>query len=308
MSKYSKNMPPDLKAAIGWFYDTIKPQTKFLDFGCSTGYFGSIIKNNKNCVVDGVEISEDIKQARKVLDKVYSFDLDGDWPKAIFEKQYDYLFFGDVLEHLKDPGVVLQKAAKLLRPNGKVFVSVPNIAHISIRLELMGGNFEKEPMGILDSTHLKYFTLRSFSELAQDAGYEVASVDYTVNDYPDEVLRKALEKLDLKPDKKFWKMVESKEARAFQYKFVLKPGLKSKKLVTSLLPTKPLPEKLEQFRDSYLDDLRNQAQNLRAHAEEQAKIIKELDLQNKLLKKRIVDIESTKLYKLYKAIRRKKSA
>lgn len=271
MSKYSDNMPPDLKTAIGWMYDFIKPGSDFLDFGCSTGYFGSLIKAGLDCKVYGVEISDDVKEARKVLDGVYSFDLDGTWPAKVFERKYDYVFFGDVLEHLKQPGVALEKCKKLLKKGGKIFVSVPNIAHMSIRLELIQGNFEYESMGILDSTHLQYFTLDSFARMANGAGYKVERVDYSFDDFPTEITTKILEKVGLKPTKAFWKEADTVEARAHQYKFILAPSTKPVKQKD--LPVRPLPTKPEQERDAYVKDLQRQAKAFHEHANEQAKII-----------------------------------
>jgi SAM-dependent methyltransferase len=271
MSKYSRNMPPDLKRAIGWLYDYIEPGKYFLDFGCSTGYFGSLIRDAKQCRVYGVEVSSDADQARKALDGVYSFDLDGTWPKSIYERKYNYLFFGDVLEHLKDPAAVLKKAKRLLREDGKIFVSIPNIAHISVRLELMRGGFEYEPMGILDSTHLKYFTLKTFVDMVNAVGYRVEHVDFSVNDYPYEMITKILKDSGLEPNKLFWDIVESKEARAYQYKFVLAPT--DKKIEQAELLTAPLPDKPESQRDAYLEDLRLQAKLLHEHSKKQASII-----------------------------------
>lgn len=269
MSKYSENMPPSLRGAIEWMYDYIKPNTVVLDFGCSTGYFGEYLKKNKNCTVYGVEISDDILQAKKVLDGVYSFDLDGDWPEEVFERKYDSLFYGDVLEHLKDPAAALRKSASLLKSGGKIFVSVPNIAHISTRLELLSGNFEYEPMGILDTTHLKYFTLHSFSDMAKSAGYEVLATDYTLNEYPTDTINKMLNDLGLTASNKFWEIIDSVEARAFQYKFVLAP----KTSTATVKPSRSNIKKPEQQRDAQIDELKAQVVDLRKHAEEQAKVI-----------------------------------
>ncbi len=273
-SKYSENMSPDLKSAIGWMYNYIKPGSTFLDFGCSTGYFGSLIKNAKNARVYGVEISDDVAEAKKVLDGIYSFDLDGDWPDKIYERKYDYAFFGDVLEHLKYPEEALKKTAKLLKDGGKIFVSIPNIAHLRIRLELLGGSFEHEPTGILDNTHLKYFTLESFSNLANEAGYQVEAIDYTVDDYPKEIITKILKQYGLTPEEAFWQLADTAEARTSQYKFVLKPTVT--KISQKKLPMKSLPTKLDKHRDSYIEDLRTKAELLHKHANEQAKIIEHL--------------------------------
>lgn len=302
MSKYCKNMPPDLKTAINWFYDLVKPGSVFLDFGCSTGYFGSLIKNAKNVQVYGVEISEDVAEARKVLDGVYSFDLDGDWPTKIYERKYDYAFFGDVLEHLKYPNRALIQTKKLLKPDGQLFVSIPNIAHLRVRLELLGGSFEYEPMGILDNTHLKYFTLQSFSNLANKAGYQIEAVDYTVDDYPKEIITKTLKQYGLTPDEAFWQLADAVEARTSQYKFILKPT--AGKVSQKSLPLKPLPAKLDKHRDSYIEDLRIKADLLHKHADEQAKIIehyvqysKNLEDQVKSLKDQVRYLKKPYIYR-----------
>jgi len=308
MSKYSENMPPSLQGAVEWMLDEIKPGSTFLDFGCSTGYFGKYLKDTKNCTVYGVEISEDIEQARKVLDGVYSFDLDGLWPEEIYERKYDYLFYGDVLEHLKDPGLALQKSKKLLKPGGKIFVSIPNVAHLSIRLELLTGSFRYEPMGILDNTHLKYFTLSTFNKLANDSGYKVAKVDFTVNEYPKEIVRKLLEKAGLEPLPAFWKITNTTEAKAFQYKFVLVPQLINSKKV---LHDKAIPPiKPEQYKENFIADLNNQIKALDDHAKEQAKIIeyykKEMEESEKQKALLIKTLENSFTYKIKRLVKGKK--
>ena len=314
MSKYSENVPKDLSSAIGFMYDHIKPGSAFLDFGCSSGYFGGLIKKAKNAKVYGVEISEDAKEARKVLDGVYVFDLDGPWPDEVYERKYDYAFYGDVLEHLKYPKRALKKTAKLLKGGGKVFVSIPNIAHISARLELMGGNFEYEPARLMDNTHLKYFTLRSFTSLAQEAGYKVTLVGQSLNDYPKAVIEKWLDKLGLTPGPKFWKLADETEARAYQYKFILEPtGAGSdagKKEIAK--PIKP-----EQERDAYTDDLMDKVKVLKDHANKQADIIefyvrdnKSLQAANKNLANELALAKKPLTYKaarkVYRKLKRKK--
>jgi SAM-dependent methyltransferase len=262
-------MPPDIAGAIGWFCNKVTPGTDFLDFGCSTGYFGSFVKK-LGINVYGVEISEDRKKAAEVLDGVYSFDLDGEWPEIIRERQYDYLFFGDVLEHLKDPTLALKKAGKLLKKDGVVFVSIPNIAHSSIRLELLRGDFIYEPMGILDNTHLQYFTLDGFTRRASEAGFDTELVDFTANDIPREIAAVELKRLGLTATDKFWRSLATVEARAYQYKFVLKRTTHNKPGVTQQkeLSLKPL-----QFRDDIISDYKKQIKLLDAHSRKQAKII-----------------------------------
>lgn len=303
MSKYSNNIPPSLIAAIGWFYDDIPKGSAVLDFGCSTGYYGEYIKKNKNAAVYGVEISEDRFEAEKVLDGVYSFDLDGEWPAAIYERKYDVVFYGDVIEHLKDPEEALRKTKKLLKLNGKVYVSTPNIAHTSIRLELLGGNFEYESMGILDNTHLKYFTLNSLTKLVTDAGYSIDRIDYSISDYPKEIVQEILNNYGLKASSKFWEMLGQPTARAFQHKFVLsplRPGVKKAKI--------PRPAvKPEEYKANYIKNLLNEINATREAYEAQSKeLTKVSDTLNSVINSKAYQL-AQKMQRVKGAIKGKKS-
>lgn len=301
MSKYTEIIPDDIEQALGWFLKYLKKDKKLLDVGCSTGYFGKFIKDNYGILVDGVEISEDKVAAKKVLDNVYSFDLDNDWPENIKIKKYDYIFFGDVLEHLKNPLQVLEQAKKLLNKDGYIFVSIPNIAHISTRLELINGSFQYDDTGILDNTHLQYFTLNTFLEIISKSGLHTIKVDYSYNDFPEKIINKLLEKAGLQPTSRFWKIANSKEARAYQYKFVLqnKPSANNKYKL-ALLEEKP-----EQYRDSFIKDLQSQIIALKKHADEQARIMSNQDEQIKNLQKQFATLR--KIRNSVKKIVRRKS-
>lgn len=247
MSKYSKITPKSsakLKQHLGSLYKYINQNDRVLDFGSSTGYFGKLLIDSKKCEVDGVEIDEaDFAEASKVLNLMYSFDLDTeDWPSELFENRYDVLFFGDILEHLKYPERVLMKAKPLLKKNGRILISTPNIAHISTRLELLSGEFNYESTGLLDNTHLKYYTLRTLKQLAADAEYKIIDIDYSLVDFSPTVIKKLLHRVGLTPSDEFWKLVNSPEARAYQYKLVLQPAGRGAKATAPKLPVKPIAE------------------------------------------------------------------
>lgn len=241
MSQYSqavKTSQTNLKEYIGKTYKHIQQQSVGLDVGCSTGYFGRLLIHEKEATVDGIEVNaNDAQKARKVLRYVYEFDLESSaWPRELTNTTYDIIFFGDVLEHLKNPRDVLVKFSKLLKPTGKIIVSIPNIAHISVRLELLAGNFEYEKLGILDETHLKYFTLNSFSNLLQLSGYKIIDFDYSIASFPKVVIKDWLAKLGLRGDEKFYRLVNDTDASAYQYKFVAVPDKAGKPIN---IPTKP---------------------------------------------------------------------
>ena len=81
----------------------------------------------------------------------------------------------DVLEHLINPELALRQIQQVLAPRGRVIICVPNIAHARIRLKLLSGKFEYESTGILDVTHLRFFTYKTARELIERAGYQILS-------------------------------------------------------------------------------------------------------------------------------------
>ena len=104
-------------------------------------------------------------------------DLDGPLPK--FKEPFDVMIFGDVLEHLKNPLAVLRQLATSLKEDGAIIISLPNIANIYVRLSLLVGRFDYQERGILDRTHLRFFTRKTFCRFLQDAGLEAEELTAT---------------------------------------------------------------------------------------------------------------------------------
>jgi 2-polyprenyl-3-methyl-5-hydroxy-6-metoxy-1,4-benzoquinol methylase len=100
-------------------------------------------------------------------------------PPPLLHGPFDAIVYGDVLEHLSDPRAVLATLGGNLASGGTVVVSVPNVAHLRIRLSLMMGNFDYMDRGILDRTHLRFFTRRTFVELLRSAGLAIAELAVT---------------------------------------------------------------------------------------------------------------------------------
>lgn len=144
---------------------------RVLDVGCATGYLGRVLKD-RGCVVSGVELDpEAAEAAEQVLDGVLVGDVDTlDLVGHFGKESFDVVVFGDVLEHLPDPAAVLRKVRPLLSDTGSVVASVPNVAHGSVRLALLEGRFDYRPLGLLDATHLRFFTRESLHALFREAG------------------------------------------------------------------------------------------------------------------------------------------
>lgn len=150
-----------------------------LDIGCGAGALGAYLKSlNPAAVVHGVDISAEAGvTAAARLDRFACVDLDNS-TLPDFATRYDLIIVGDVLEHLKRPDMLLQDLKNLLTEGGKVIVSVPNIANYSIRLRLMLGQFNYTETGILDKSHLRFFTYMSVCSLLSECGYSVVAERY----------------------------------------------------------------------------------------------------------------------------------
>jgi len=156
----------------------IRANSKVLDVGCSSGYLSKEFKK-KGCYVVGVEISKVAAEvAKQYCDEVLIGDLEEmhlSFPLGFF----DFIVCADVLEHLKRPDLVLTKLESFLAPTGLIIASLPNVAQVRVRLKLLLGKFEYGDSGILDLTHLRFFTLDTAKQLFTESGYEVLKVDYT---------------------------------------------------------------------------------------------------------------------------------
>jgi 2-polyprenyl-3-methyl-5-hydroxy-6-metoxy-1,4-benzoquinol methylase len=146
-----------------------------LDVGCALGVNGAyLLQNNIATSVYGIEF--DIKmaeEAEKCNTKVFCGDLNiKEFRKTILNESplFDYILFGDVLEHLYNPEEVLIDLKSKLKENGKIIISLPNIAHIELFIQVyLKGTFPKNPRGIFDKTHLRWFTRKDVFKLITDS-------------------------------------------------------------------------------------------------------------------------------------------
>lgn len=162
----------------------IRPGSTVLEFGCYTGIMTGYMKNQLGCKVYVCEIDEQALQfARPHAEKVWQGDIETlGWVQEFNSVRFDYILFADVLEHLKDPGAVLKATANLLKEDGSVLLSVPNVAHNSIIYGLLNNRFEYAQYGLLDRTHLRFYTYYSLKELCLQAGYTTVEED-SINEF-----------------------------------------------------------------------------------------------------------------------------
>jgi 2-polyprenyl-3-methyl-5-hydroxy-6-metoxy-1,4-benzoquinol methylase len=152
--------------------------TRVLDVGCWQGAFGRALKRERsNLIVVGIELNAAAAAvAGDRLDRVVA----GRFPEDIHrdEGPFDCIVFNDVLEHLVDPWQALRVARLLLPDSGKVVAVIPNVRHVRIVVPLvLGGRWDYEDTGLLDRTHLRFFTRATMIELFESEGYKVESIE-----------------------------------------------------------------------------------------------------------------------------------
>lgn len=150
---------------------------RVLDVGCSLGGFGSLLRRTRSDMeLLGVEIdAAAAAEARRTYDRVFV----GSYPGAVsgLALEANCIVFNDVLEHIVDPWEALRATRKHLAPGGVVIASIPNIRSLQVLIDLVfRGDWKYREMGILDRTHLRFFTKRSMQRLFTECGYEVLQI------------------------------------------------------------------------------------------------------------------------------------
>lgn len=154
-----------------------KDARTILDIGCSSGNFGFLIKKTINCVCWGIEPDkESAEKASKKLDKVINKTFSANLPE-LENCFFDVICFNDVLEHLVNPEEALLQCKSKLTERGVVIASIPNILYFPVISEILTNqDWQYQESGILDNTHLRFFTKKSIIRMFENCGYEVIKV------------------------------------------------------------------------------------------------------------------------------------
>jgi 2-polyprenyl-3-methyl-5-hydroxy-6-metoxy-1,4-benzoquinol methylase len=199
-----------------------EPNLSVLEVGCSSGYLGASL-TAKGHRVTGVEPDPaSAEAAASVLAEVWIGGLDT-YLDAHPDARFDVLLFGDVLEHMVEPADALRRSLAHLRPGGSVVVSLPNITHGSVRAMLLEGRFTYQDRGILDRTHLRFFSRTGIAQLMADAGlalerlHEVGQpIDIVGREYEMQLSREMITAVELLDD--------DDSRHAFQYVLLARPS------------------------------------------------------------------------------------
>jgi 2-polyprenyl-3-methyl-5-hydroxy-6-metoxy-1,4-benzoquinol methylase len=167
--RYYTGSRPDLRAMIP------HRARRALDVGCGAGALGAALKLDTGAEVHGIEVFEaaaDIAQTR--LDGVLRVDLQRVTELPYPPAHFDVITFGDVLEHMHDPHGLLRLLRTHLTPDGVIVCSIPNVKHWSVVADLLlNDRWRYADQGLLDRTHVHFFTLAEIDEMLRETGLDV---------------------------------------------------------------------------------------------------------------------------------------
>lgn len=176
MGKYTHVLDIESDNSAARILKHVTPNSTVVEFGPASGYMTQYLKEALGCKIIIVEIDyNDGLEAAKYADESLIGYPNGDiemYQWVNFDP-VDHVIFADVLEHLRDPWKVLTVAVRIIKDDGSIFISVPNIAHNAVIIDLINGKFNYRETGLLDNTHLRFFTRESLLRMVTEAGLRV---------------------------------------------------------------------------------------------------------------------------------------
>lgn len=193
-----------------------------LDLGCGSGALGEHLSSVKFCTVDGATFNrEEAACAQKHYRRVDVIDLEvADLTTLFPQGHYDAVVCADVLEHLRHPEMVLTAIRSLLKPDGKLLVSVPNAGYCGLLAELLQGEFKYREEGLLDRTHLRFYTRQSLLRFLSEEHWTVDLLDTITLKVPDSEFSVAF---DLLPPAVSRYLLATPDAQVYQFIGIASP-------------------------------------------------------------------------------------
>ncbi len=181
---YHRPLDPKGQDSLAKLARQVQPGSRVLDLGTGPGVLGRYLAETLGCTVDGVEVQPAAAaEAAPWYRQLQCADIETlNLAECFVGREYDFILCADILEHLRQPGALLDQITGLLAPQGRLLASVPNVAYAGLIADLLAGEFRYRPEGLLDETHLRFFTYASLTRLLQQHGLPVIAVDATIRD------------------------------------------------------------------------------------------------------------------------------
>jgi SAM-dependent methyltransferase len=176
--RYHREFDGRLDGKYGRVADLLAGAADVLELGCATGYFSDALRARGHDVV-GLEMDATAVEACRARGLIaYVADLASVDPlRAVYGRRFDAVLAMDVVEHLAWPGPLLDAVRSVIRPGGRLVVTGPNVAYWAVRLRLLFGRWTYARAGVMDETHLRWYTRRTWRELLERHGFVVSSAD-----------------------------------------------------------------------------------------------------------------------------------
>lgn len=219
---YLRSIQADERTSLSVLARHVAPGSTLLDLGCGSGALGAHLSSTQACIVDGVTLSEtEAAHARQHYRHIEVADLEQTDLIAIFgQERYDAIVCADVLEHLRRPEDVLTACRRLLKPDGILLLSVPNAGYCGLLAELLQGDFRYREEGLLDRTHLRFFTRQSLRRFMGEQQWHLTSLETIVRDVPDSEFNVAFDRL---PPAAARYILAAPDAQVYQFIGVAQP-------------------------------------------------------------------------------------
>ena len=232
---YLRSIRDGERTSLSVLSSLVTPRSTVLDLGCGSGALGQYLAETRSCTSDGVTLSEaEAAHARPhyrrvVVDNLESCDLG----TTFAGQRYDFIVCADVLEHLSRPERVLDACRALLAPGGRLLISVPNAAYCGLLAELMQGEFRYREEGLLDRTHLRFFTRRSLGRFLAEERWALDSLDTVQRELPESEFQVAFDSL---PPSVARHLLGAPDALTYQFIAMAQPVAQAPALQVALLP------------------------------------------------------------------------
>ncbi len=183
MSKYDFALDMKSDNSVSQILRNIRPDSDVLEVGCAHGRMTKYLRETLGCRVSIIERDAGAGQAASAFASDATLvgpdlgDVEKDgWLRHLRSngRSFDSIILADILEHLSHPGAILKQSVEFLRPDGSIWVSVPNLAHNSVLIELLHDRFDYRDVGLLDSTHVHFFSEQSLLKMVLAADLRVA--------------------------------------------------------------------------------------------------------------------------------------